>query len=423
MYEPITLTDEHCLYFNHIPKTSGSSLTIFLEDHFPMETVRCGIPMMEALRMPPHERRTLRCLCGHYMSFLVDWLGKTPVYLAMLRDPVERSISHYFHILNHPDNPHYELAHSMDFSAFLRHPWGRAELTNFQARHLAFDNIQEEYFGYSEHLTTGRLEAWTERLSAPALLARAEARVEAAAFVGLCERFLDSQRVLCHMFDWPVPGESYHYYANAKRPKRESISAADLALIEEYTAFDRILYDQVAARLEPAAAAATRAACAAKYEAAMARHPRVTQVYYGFENPLFGSGWYVRERAGGPETVYRWTGPRPEAFFDVCLDPERDYEIAFWVGVYWERLEGDQVTLTVNDEPVPLSFCWSDDLQRCQGIFRGTLPAAALKKRPAFARVTFTAAQVIYPPDVDPNASQDHVVGLYFRWVEIAPSK
>jgi hypothetical protein len=89
------------LIFLHIPKAGGSTLHHVLDwnyDHPYTITVYKQIPPLIAL--PDAQKREIQCLKGIVFYGIHQYLPQDCTYVTILRDPVERVISHYYYIFS-----------------------------------------------------------------------------------------------------------------------------------------------------------------------------------------------------------------------------------------------------------------------------------------------------------------------------------
>jgi hypothetical protein len=93
-FQPVTI-------FLHIPKTGGMTLYQVLEQNFPAESI-WKVPARgedEFRSLPEERRRRFRCIMGHAWFGIHDSIPNPFFYITMLRDPVERLISQYYHAM------------------------------------------------------------------------------------------------------------------------------------------------------------------------------------------------------------------------------------------------------------------------------------------------------------------------------------
>lgn len=99
------------IYFLHIPKTAGTSFTYFLEQLvdksriYPLKAWDSEQDFKTRAEGTDWEQYSL--ISGHYTNALVDFLPPDAQIVTILRDPVERLISHFHHLLNDPYELHY----------------------------------------------------------------------------------------------------------------------------------------------------------------------------------------------------------------------------------------------------------------------------------------------------------------------------
>ena len=101
----VTHHSEDLLIFLHINKTGGTSLRWTLEVQYPCTAVlscyvanRCSLGDIAAL--PEKKRGELQLFVTHYGFGTHRLFPRPATYLSMLREPVMRSVSHYFAYMN-----------------------------------------------------------------------------------------------------------------------------------------------------------------------------------------------------------------------------------------------------------------------------------------------------------------------------------
>src|ERR1051325_3091753 len=105
--------EERALLFLHIPKAGGTTLHSVIERQF-SPAVTFSITGMtpsqsikEFIELPPERRERIRLLKGHMPYGLHKYLSVPATYITMLRDPVDRVVSHYYFVRRSPGVGHH----------------------------------------------------------------------------------------------------------------------------------------------------------------------------------------------------------------------------------------------------------------------------------------------------------------------------
>jgi hypothetical protein len=102
-----------CLLLLHIPKTAGTALRSALRtDPFTDRQIWLypgppGIPLEHLLFLTESQLASMECLVGHFVYGFHKLLPGPSEYATILRDPVERCVSLYFHMRAKSDDPQH----------------------------------------------------------------------------------------------------------------------------------------------------------------------------------------------------------------------------------------------------------------------------------------------------------------------------
>jgi hypothetical protein len=441
------LRDGDKLFFLHIHKTAGTSLTRFLEDHFDRDRISPfyyveGPGLNELSRAGYFDY-----LRGHIPYDLIAQVLDTPPFcVTILRNPTERFLSHFAQMRrNHAKS---------------RRPRQPFDLRNMELSELVQDselvastlglNVQVFLVGGKLDLQKGKAlragEGNQWRRGDGDALELARRRLDEFAFVGLSERFQESLFLLCYTFGWQPPLYLPRLNAALDRLRREDLSAQALDRIAEFNALDFKLYEHGKRVFEARYAQMTDGLLESYGDAAQAALPRplphevvcellerhyeqglaeshqpTQKLRVDFDQALPGRGWHQRETWPWPERdTVRWTGPGTVSTLDLALAGGHDLRIRCRVAGAAAPDILPSLRLTANNELVRL---YQRRPSRAGVVLEGWIPRRALEKRKGFTRLAFAVNRTARAGGADGGGDEQRQLGLAFSWFEILPGK
>lgn len=222
------------LIFLHTPKAAGSTLNTIIDRQF-LPSVIFKInnsdvqkSINEFKNIVEEKRIKIRCLMGHMPFGLHRYLPQPSIYVTLLRNPIDRVISHYYFVLRNPNHYLYEKVTSNNMS--LKDYVSSAispELTNGQTRLISgverVDSINGDEFVSAD------------------ILEIAKKNLQDYFVVGLSEKFDESLILFKRILGW----KNIFYIKRNVTDRRPSINEIDeetIKTIIEYNKLDIDLY-------------------------------------------------------------------------------------------------------------------------------------------------------------------------------------
>mgnify|MGYP001031531163 CR=1 FL=1 len=219
--------------FIHIPKTGGTTLQRILEKQyktnniFKIKAEYFHESIEEFKNILESKRREIRLLEGHMFFGLHEFVPMPCSYITLLRNPIDRIVSHYYYVIQHPNHYLHQdvVSHKMSLKDYVCSGIS-TELDNGQTRLLS---------GIEDPIDFGQCSF--------EILEKAKNNLKYHfAVVGLLERFNESLVLMKKKFNWKIP---LYIHANQtrNRPQSNTFSQDTLKAITKYNQLDIELYE------------------------------------------------------------------------------------------------------------------------------------------------------------------------------------
>jgi len=444
------LKNDDILYFLHIPKTAGTTFATVLENYFDLDSI-CPEQLWHEL-LPEKKLNFLKykLIWGHYGYCLYQILPKKPVYITILRDPIEQTISSIEHRIHDPD-PRF--IHLNEFIGKTLH-----EILEDSKIKLSPDP-QTSYIGLDPDVASmidlfnresilnfnfaETLKLIKSKTTHEDLIKTSIQNLSKFAFVGIAEKFEESMFLLFYTFGWRPMARLWKLNVTLSRTKTSSLPPKAIQKILDATQLDKKLYEyglklfeerysKMVEELEvkyfePSFANLSLREKMYKmlekhYESCLqeSRMKPAKSIDYDFRQKLSGNGWYWVEFIEKNGNAFRWTGPETTSTIDFTLNTNHDLIIQF--RVIREIVPGllKSLKLKVNDHPIEIK-----KIEEKSGntVFEGFIPKFVLMNKKHFTRLCFEIDRTINPHEVNSSDPTDRPLGIAVDKIKILPSK
>jgi hypothetical protein len=230
-------SNEKAVFFLHIPKCAGTTLTeeIIKKKFKPHQSIIFYEHGTEVLidrlkGMSRKEQEKIKCIAGHFAFGIHRYYTVGPVtYITLLRDPIERVISHYYFVLRREEHYLHKIVKEKNYTLeeYVENKL-TVELNNGQTRILAGIGWGAEF---------GKCPS--------TMFEKAKENLETYfTAVGISERFDGFLELLNHKMGWEIP-EYQNRNVRQQNSRATEIDNKTLEVIRKYNRFDIELYKYV----------------------------------------------------------------------------------------------------------------------------------------------------------------------------------
>jgi hypothetical protein len=237
-------TDLRPLCFLHIMKSGGTSLTYSLSSLAEPWPRLLDVWVDQLVVVPRPMANSMMLVTGHLPYGTLALLSPETATCTVLRDPLDRTLSHYAHIRIHGGQP------KLTLEEFVHDEQWRLQWVDYQARQLGVDvPIEDAWLG--RPIGAPSLQARFDAdpgLTPEDLLSRASQRLEKIDIVGVSDDLDQVLRAVAALWRKPAPAPAPRMNPTASRRPAAEVPEHLRAAILAGTEVDRVLYEQARER-------------------------------------------------------------------------------------------------------------------------------------------------------------------------------
>lgn len=221
------------LLFNHLPKCGGTSLGYFIQNHYAANrTFMIRNPLHESIKkfksFSESEKNHYDLIIGHISHFLINDVSKDMIKTTVLREPIDRILSHYFYAKNEPSHYLNALINSENLSL---------------ADYVQHKDVHEVRNYYTNHFSKLEL---TDRFSSDEdAYKQAMINIEEYDVVGTLENFDIYTKSLQELVGFKSNYEKRDLYKTPIRKAVDEIDEKTLDIIKKHNQFDIEFYNHI----------------------------------------------------------------------------------------------------------------------------------------------------------------------------------
>lgn len=251
MEKAVKPTCDNLVVFVRIPKTAGSTMKRILWQNYQPQSLlqyisdRPWQPLFDQI----HHDQKIQCVQGHF-GFGIDQNFQRPcTYFTMLRDPIERTLSYYYHVHKHLSYYASLTANKLPTPPLSWDFFCRNLANNVMTRYLS--GCEWQYLSQYNSMVEFELDKLTDaaviesyiNIDGQKMLAAAKQNIDKHfSLVALTERFDQSLLLMKNILGWH--NQQYvNYNVSSNRLSQQQHSSQEIDCIKHYNQLDLELYN------------------------------------------------------------------------------------------------------------------------------------------------------------------------------------